>query len=78
MKINDIKGINETFTQVPSLKKVHILEDGRHFFNEKHAKTANGYKEEKDEEGKVKQVPNEVKYKSLAPDAKELKEETAA
>jgi hypothetical protein len=77
MNILDKKGINETFAQVPSLKKVHILEDGRHYFNEAHAKAANGYTTEKGEDGQIKQVANKVKYTSLAPDAKELVEETA-
>lgn len=78
MKINDIKGINQTFAELPQLKKVHVLEDGRHFFNEQHAKEANGFTESKGEDGKVTKTAKEVKYKSLAPGAKELEEEKAA
>ncbi len=74
MKINDKAGINATFAARPDLKKVHILETGAHFFNEEHAKHSGGL-DPKDEKGKafVK-----VKYTTLEPGAKELKEEAAA
>jgi hypothetical protein len=78
MKINDIKGINETFEQVPSLEKVHILEDGRHFFNEEHAKSANGSETSKGKDGKLVSKLKAVKYKTLEKGAKELTETPAA
>jgi hypothetical protein len=71
MKINNIIGIIETFAAVPSLKKVHITEDGRHYFNENDAKHANGVTT-KVEDGEAKHTANKVVYKSFAPDAKEL------
>ena len=67
MKINNKTAINETFAAVPTLKKVHITANGEHYFNEGHAKYAEG---KKDEEGK----PTANTFKSLAPDAAELKE----
>jgi hypothetical protein len=70
-KINDLQGIRDTFAALPSLEKVHITEDGRHFFNEQHAKEANGFTS-KTEEKKVKRTPNKVTYKSYPRDAKEL------
>lgn len=79
MKINDKKGINETFAARPDLTEVHIIDDGRHFFNEDHAKYANGSTEVKDKDGKVtgyKAKP--VKYTTLKADAKELKETAQA
>jgi hypothetical protein len=75
-KINDKAGIRETFAALPDLKKVHILEDGRHFFDEAHAKSANGFTRKV--EGKKETVtPKEVKYKSYGPDASELQDEAA-
>lgn len=78
MKINDKAGINATFAARPDFEKVHVLEDGRHFFNEEHAKWGNGHEEKKDKDGKVTQVAKKVKYTSLERGAKELKEEAAA
>jgi hypothetical protein len=77
IKINHLAGIIETFEARPDLKKVHILADGRHFFNENHAKEANGYTVET-KDGKSKNVLNKVEYKSYAPDAAELKPTPAA
>ena len=78
MKINNINGINETFAQVPSLEKVYILEDGRHFFNEEHAKSANGSETSKGKDGKLVSKLKTVKYTALEKGAKELKETPAA
>ena len=50
---------------------MHIITDGRHFFNENDAKHANGV-EEKREKGKVTHIANKVEFKSFAADAKEL------
>ena len=71
MKINNITGIMETFAALPSLEKVHITEDGRHFFNEEHAKSANGYDEEKKDK-KITYKAKKSPYKTFARDAKEL------
>jgi hypothetical protein len=71
-KINNLTGIVETFAARPDLEKVHIMADGRHFFNEQYAKEANGYKSET-KEGKLKITLNKVEYKSYGPDATELK-----
>jgi len=59
MKINNKAGISETFAAVPELKKVHILPDGNHTFNEDHAKRL---------------TPKGSKYTTLEADAKELQE----
>jgi hypothetical protein len=71
MKINNIIGIMETMAAVATIEKVHITEDGRHYFNENDAKHANGVTEKR-EKGKVTYTPNKVSYKSYARDAKEL------
>ncbi|MDO7877372.1 hypothetical protein Q5H93_21705 [Hymenobacter sp. ASUV-10] len=63
LKINDKAGIRATFNACPALKEVHVLENGDHYFNKEHAKTAAG------EKGKV------VTYKE---DAKELEDEAPA
>jgi hypothetical protein len=70
-KINDLQGIRDTFAALPKLEKVHILEDGRHYFDENHAKEANGFTA-KVEDKKTKRTPNKVSYKSYPKDAKEL------
>ncbi len=70
-KINNLEGIKATFEAKPDLKKVHILADGRHFFNEQHAKEANGYTE-KSKDNKAERTLNKVEYKTFAPDAAEL------
>jgi hypothetical protein len=70
-KINDLQGIRDTFDAVPSLQKVHITEDGRHFFTEQHAKEANGY-DSKVEGKKTVRTAKTVKYKSFDKGAKEL------
>jgi hypothetical protein len=74
-KINDLEGIRATFAAVPSLEKVHITEDGRHFFNEQHAKEANGYTS-KVENKKTVNTPNKVKYSTFDRNAKELETPT--
>jgi hypothetical protein len=71
-KINNLAGIRETMAAVPSLTKVHITEDGRHYFDEGHAKAANGYDEAKDKQNKLQRTPKKVSYKTYEAGAKEL------
>lgn len=75
MKINDKAGIRGVFAARPDLEKVYVLEDGRHYFNEAHAKCANGLEEKKGTDGKVTQVAKAVKYTALKADDKQLQDE---
>ena len=79
MKNCNILGIMATLAAVPTLEKVYILADGRHYFSEDQAKYANGTEEKTDEKTKkAKVVPKKVEFKTYARDAKELAEAAAA
>lgn len=78
MRINNISGINETFSAVPSLVKVHIMEDGSHYFNEDHAKAHAGFETITGKDKKPVQQLKKVKYTTLEKGAKELKEAAPA
>ena len=65
-------GIRDTFKARPDLKAVHVLEDGRHFFDKKHAEQ---YARKKTSgEGDEAQEVIDEKITTLKPDAKELQD----
>jgi hypothetical protein len=81
MKNSNILGIMATFAAMATLEKVHILADGRHYFNEEAAKYANGTEEKTTGTGAAKKttvVAKKVEYKSYARDSKELAEAAKA
>jgi hypothetical protein len=73
MNINDKAGIRDTFAARPDLKAVHVLEDGRHFFNKLHAQHA--AKKKTVGEGEDAKEELAEKITTLKPDAKELQDE---
>jgi hypothetical protein len=81
MKNSNILGIMATLAAVSTIEKVHILTDGRHYFNEDAAKYANGTEEKTTGTGAAKKTvlsPKKVDYKTYARDSKELAEAAAA
>ncbi len=75
-KINDKAGIRATFAALSTLKEVHVLENGDHYFNKKHAEHMGRKKTEGDGED-AKQVLDE-KITTFKKGDKELEDEAPA